>query len=78
MGETLFIVFQVFKDPLLMLTCHIKGPYSLTGIGWEGGLLVAKAARVVQRRDKQVNTIVLFVKMINMEFEDVCFTHTSD
>ena len=74
----MFIVFQVFKDPLLMLTCHIKGPYSLTGIGWEGGLLVAKAARVVQRRDKQVNTIVLFVKMINMEFEDVCFTHTSD
>ena len=46
-----------------MLTCDIKGPYSVTGIGWEGGLLVAKAARRVQRRDKQVNTIVLFVKI---------------
>ena len=35
-----------------------KGPY-WTGIGWEGGLLVAKAARTIQRRDKQANATIL-------------------
>ena len=42
---------------------------SMTGIGWEGGLLVAKAARIVQRRDKQVGTVA-------QELELTCFAHS--
>ena len=46
---------------------------SMTGIGWEGGLLVAKAARIVQRRDKQVGTVA---QELDPELELTCFAHS--
>ena len=42
----------------MMIYMRGQGPH-WTGIGWEGGLLVAKAARTIQRRDKQANATIL-------------------
>ena len=42
-----------------------QGPH-WTGIGWEGGLLVAKAARTVQRKDKQANATILEFSPTNL------------
>ena len=44
-----------------------QGPH-WTGIGWEGGLLVAKAARTIQRRDKQANATIpdIFPNLSNL------------
>ena len=50
-----------------------QGPH-WTGIGWEGGLLVAKAARTIQRRDKQANSTILefsptnFINLIQVDW----------
>ena len=41
----------------MIINIRGQGPH-WTGIGWEGGLLAAKAARTVQRRDKQVNATI--------------------
>ena len=45
----------------------------MTGIGWKGGLLIAKAARTVQRRDKQVGIIA---QELDLELDLACFAHS--
>ena len=51
----------------MMIYMRGQGPH-WTGIGWEGGLLVAKAARTIQRRDKQANTTFpdIFPNLLNL------------
>ena len=58
----------------------IEGQW-ITGIGWEGGLLVAKAARTVQRRDKQVGIVAQELELapeleLDLELELACFAHS--